>query len=216
MAVYLCVRVNTVDQPGQSKGPTGKRLEAWRKTCTHCCLRERGRGEREADGGKNTKTLRQGGERSYPSVPGLQPSAQIRPKGAHSLYTCSNQLATTTCLCSSVTLRLSPTLAGLCSRRLQLFGECMRGSGSVWEAEELQAERRFAHCQQSGETWQSAALCASTAFCIVCSLCSEAENKHVDKHALCCLLMRVSAKSQQPLVQEMFFSVLHSHFSLFF
>lgn len=44
----------------------------------------------------------------YLSVAGRQPSAQIGPMGTRSLYTCSNQLATTTCLSGDFTLRHPP------------------------------------------------------------------------------------------------------------
>ncbi len=153
LCVCVCVRANAADQPRQRRGRRGEDgsigedahtsvLSGWGAKGDGEGGTGRGRGDRGRKSGevgedRKTETEKQGGkggERLYPSVLGRQPSAQIRPVGMHSLYTCSNQLATTTCLSGSFTLRHTHALAEVGASRqrvrggVQLFGECRQGS----------------------------------------------------------------------------------------
>lgn len=102
--------------------------------------------DRPGGGGDKNREAR-GRERLYPSVPGRQPSAQIRPMGTHSLYTCSNQLATATCLSGGFTLRHTPTLVEVGGRSVAEEFSC---SASADEDLNMMEERQAECCLGGG------------------------------------------------------------------
>ena len=173
---FFCVCTTAADQPRQRRGISGD---------THlCAVWERNKGRRGRRGQRGGRRDRQAGgkkkkdknkeargrERLYPSVPGRQPSAQIRPMGTHSLYTCSNQLATATCLSGGFTLRHTPALVEVGGRSAAEEFSC---SASADEDLNMMEERQ-AECCFGGE-WNLHLMLAfiETASCIVCVLCSK-------------------------------------------
>lgn len=119
MAVYTCVFVfprvcatvaNQARQRRGREGETGSIGEG-----AHTSVLGEGGGGRVEEEQTDKKKKKQGDKRRgrgfARQVPGRQPSAQIGPMGTHSLYTCSNQLAATTCLSGSFTLRHTPVFA---------------------------------------------------------------------------------------------------------
>lgn len=146
MAVYMlcvlciCARMCHCHWPTKTKeGPLGREW-TYRWRCTHLCAvwegnkgemenRER-RKKRRQQRDRHWKKMETRGEKPYPSAPGRQPSAQIRPMGTHSLYTCSNQLATTTCLSRSFTLR--HTHSESARKRGWGGGTCQWAQARIW------------------------------------------------------------------------------------
>lgn len=139
MCLFVFVRVcaTAASQPRQRRGHKGETGSIGEGANTHTSvLGEVNKGWKKRRQTKRKKQGEKGGKRLYPSVPGRQPSAQIGPMGTHSLYTCSNQLATTTCLSGGFTLRHTPTFAEV--------GECRQGS------ENDVCERGWKKSRQSG------------------------------------------------------------------